>query len=104
MMLVFSVAALDNHYFVNYFVNNALAQTSDSTPGTAPPGSTPGTIIELSPLIESVRMQVNETVVALQNNDIQGALMHLKLIDNQLAELIMINVRGITNGTKASVH
>src|SRR5919199_276726 len=79
-----------------------------STPGTAP-GSTPGTapgstIIELSPLIQSIRMHVNETVVALQNKNIQGAITHLKLINNQLADLSMINARGIINGTKSPVH
>src|SRR5919202_613172 len=113
-IIVFT-ASIANYY---YFVNNALAQTGStpgtapgSTPGTAPgstpgtaPGSTPGTapgstIIELSPLIQSIRMHVNETVVALQNKNIQGAITHLKLINNQLADLSMINARGIINGT-----
>jgi hypothetical protein len=49
-------------------------------------------------------MQVNETQMALQSNDIQGVLMHLKLIDNQLAELSMINSKGIINGTIASMR
>jgi hypothetical protein len=49
-------------------------------------------------------MHVNETVVALQNKNIQGAITHLKLIDNQLADLSMINARGIINGTKPPVH
>jgi hypothetical protein len=99
MILVFSVSAL-NYY---YFINNALAQTSGTAPSAAP-GNSPNTVIELSSLIQSLRMQVNETRLALQNNNIQGALMHLKLVDNQLAELSMINARGIINGTKASVR
>ena len=94
-IIVFT-ASIANYY---YFVNNALAQIG-STPSTAP-GST---IIELSPLIQSIRMHVNETVVALQNKNIQGAITHLKLIDNQLADLSMINARGIINGTKPPVH
>jgi hypothetical protein len=49
-------------------------------------------------------MHVNETVVALQNKNIQGAITHLKLIDNQLADLSMINARGIINGTKPPVQ
>jgi hypothetical protein len=98
-IIVFT-ASIANYY---YFVNNAIAQTG-STPGTVP-GSTPGsTIIELSPLIQSIRMHVNETVVALQDKNIQGAITHLKLIDNQLADLSMISARGIINGTKAPVH
>src|ERR671939_268699 len=118
-IIVFT-ASIANYY---YFVNNALAQIG-STPSTAPgstpstdpgstpstaPGSTPSTapgstIIELSPLIQSIRMHVNETVVALQNKNIQGAIAHLKLINNQLADLSMINARGIINGTKPPVH
>ena len=96
IVIIMFTASIANYY---YFVNNALAQTG-STPGTAP-GST---IIELSPLIQSIRMHVNETVVALQNKNIQGAITHLKLINNQLADLSMINARGIINGTKPPVH
>ena len=77
-----------NYY---YFVNNALAQTG-STPSTAPSS----TIISTD--------SINNTVVALQNKNIQGAITHLKLIDNQLADLSMISVRGIINGTKPPVH
>ena len=104
IVIIVFTASIANYY---YFVDNALAQTG-STPGTAP-GSTPGTapgstIIELSPLIQSIRMHVNETVVALQNKNIQGAIAHLKLINNQLADLSMINARGIINGTKPPVH
>jgi hypothetical protein len=53
-------------------------------------------IIEISPLIQAARVQLNETCMALQSG--QWALVHLNLLDKQLTELGMINARD-RNGT-----
>jgi hypothetical protein len=55
------------------------------------------TIIEISPLIQSARVQLNETCMALQS--CQWALVHLNLLDKQLTELGMANAKDIMNGT-----
>jgi hypothetical protein len=55
------------------------------------------TIIEISLLIQSARVQLNETCMALQSG--QWALVHLNLLDKQLTELGMTNSRDIMNGT-----
>jgi hypothetical protein len=49
------------------------------------------TIIEISLLIQSARVQLNETCMALQSG--QWALVHLNLLDKQLTELGMTNAR-----------
>jgi len=49
------------------------------------------TIIEISLLIQSGRVQLNETCMALQSG--QWALVHLNLLDKQLTELGMTNAR-----------
>jgi len=55
------------------------------------------TIIEISLLIQSARVQLNETCMALQSG--QWVLVHLNLLDKQLTELGMTNARDIMNGT-----
>ena len=56
------------------------------------------TIIEISPLIQSARVQLNETRLVWHYRVAMGAV-HLNLLDKQLTELGMTNAKDIMNGT-----